>query len=442
MIDKQTNYKQTEIGEIPQSWDIKPLQDLVDFSNGYAFSSKSYVGPDDSAIPVFKMGNIAIGGGLKTTGKEDFVKADVIEKLRNFLTKENDILMCMTDMKSSMNLLGHSARIRNEKFLVNQRVGTIRPKSNVDEAYIYYYLNSPRYIERLRTTARSGVQVNLTTEAIKKSLVVYPPIPEQQQIASILSSLDDKIELNKKMNKTLEETGKALFKHWFVDFEFPSREGKPYKSNGGEMVDGEFGKIPKGWKIAELQAIARVVDCLHNKKPIRKDRGKIMLQVFNIGEKGKLDLSEKYYVSDYDYKEWIKRIEVVGGDLIISKTGRVGVIAQIPYEFKASIGRNLVAIRPAKITPEYLKELMLSQFMTNEIAIRTHSGTILSSLHVKEVEKLPLVLPSTQLVKYFSEVVNNTHFQILNNIKQNDFLSQIRDSLLSRLMSGKLRVNV
>ena len=172
---QQIKYKQTEIGEIPEEWEVKQLQDVADFSNGYAFSSRSYVNSKDNAVPVLKMGNIKIGGGLKITGKEDYASLIVADKLKNYLTRKNDILMCMTDMKSSMNLLGHSARIHDERFLVNQRVGIIRSGSNVDESFLYYYLNSPKYIEKLRSTARSGVQVNLTTEAIKESLVLYPP---------------------------------------------------------------------------------------------------------------------------------------------------------------------------------------------------------------------------------------------------------------------------
>jgi len=255
----KTDYKQTEIGEIPGEWEARTLEKVSDFQNGYSFSSKDFVESGAGAVPVFKMGNIDLGGGLKITGKESHISSEATQRLDNFGTASDDILMCMTDMKSSMNLLGYSAQIKDEKFLVNQRVGRIRPKENINPHYLYYFLNSPQYINRLRSTARSGVQVNLTTKAIKKSLIAFPDRNKQNQIASILSSLDDKIELNHKMNKTLEEIGKAIFKEWFIDFNFPDKNGKPYKLNDGKMVDSELGEIPKGWEVSNIDSVCQAV---------------------------------------------------------------------------------------------------------------------------------------------------------------------------------------
>ena len=84
---------------------------------------------------------------------------------------------------------------------------------------------------------------------MKKLDIYLPPLEEQEKIANILSSLDDKIELNNEMNKTLEEMAQSIFKRWFVGFEFPNADGKPYKSSGGEMVESDLGMIPKGWKL-------------------------------------------------------------------------------------------------------------------------------------------------------------------------------------------------
>ena len=100
--------------------------------------------------------------------------------------------------------------------------------------------------------ASGSVFRNLKTDIVRNHKISLPPLKEQQKIAEILSSLDEKIELNIKMNKTLEEIAKTIFKRWFIDFEFPNEEGKPYKSSGGEFINSELGEIPKGWRVEKL----------------------------------------------------------------------------------------------------------------------------------------------------------------------------------------------
>lgn len=428
-MTNKTNYKQTEIGEIPEDWEIKQLQNVADFSNGYAFSSKSFVNSKYDAVPVFKMGNIGLDGGLKITGKEDYASLVVAEKLKNYLTRENDILMCMTDMKSSMNLLGHSARIHYEKFLVNQRVGIIRPKSNVDASYLYYYLNSPKYIERLRTTARSGVQVNLTTEAIKDSLVLYPTQDEQQQIASTLSFLDYKIELNRKMNKTLEEMGKALFKRWFVDFEFPDENSEPYKSNGGEMVESKWGMIPKWWKAGVL---SDEFDILMGQSPpgntYNEDGNGLPFY------QGRTDFGERYPTRRM-YCSAPTRI-AKPDDTLLSVRAPVGDINQVDEE--CCIGRGVASISKHEfISYTYYKMLYLKDtFHTYD-----QEGTVFGSISKKDLSSIEILIPQIEIVNMFESIVSVLDKQIKSNDTQIKNLTETRNLLLPRLMSGKLRVN-
>lgn len=196
------------------------LGDIADVLNGAAFSSKDFITKDQAVsgdLPVFKMGNLSIGGGIRP-GKDDYIPAHKLVKARNQVTRPYDILMCMTDMKSSMNLLGYSGQIKNEVFAVNQRVGIIRPKSDlVNPVFLYYYLNAPDFIRRIRATANSGVQVNISTFAIRNIEVALPSRKEQDNIAASMSDIDEKIELNRKMNETLEQMGQALFRYYFID---------------------------------------------------------------------------------------------------------------------------------------------------------------------------------------------------------------------------------
>ena len=157
-----------------------------------------------------------------------------------------------------------------------------------------------------------------------------------------------------------------------------------------ELVESELGLIPQGWKLVALDTICSVIDCLHSKKPAQQDMGKLFIQVFNIGDEGRMDFSKKYFIEDKDYTQWVSRIEASPGDIIISKTGRVGAIAQIPNGIRAALGRNLIGIRGKKdyVTPQFLRDYFLSNLMHNQIMNNTSQGTILESLHVKKRFKI------------------------------------------------------
>ncbi|MBU0974379.1 restriction endonuclease subunit S [Patescibacteria group bacterium] len=433
----QNHYKQTAIGEIPNSWDIKQLQEVADFSNGYAFSSRSFVNSKNDAVPVFKMGNIGIDGGLKITGKEDYASLVIAEKLKNYLTRENDILMCMTDMKSSMNLLGHSARIHNEKFLVNQRVGIIRPRTNVDASYLYYYLNSPKYIERLRTTARSGVQVNLTTEAIRESQVLCPAQEEQHQIAAILSSLDDKIELNRKMNKTLEEMGNALFKRWFVDFEFPDENGKSYKSTGGEMVESELGEIPISWKIVEINDFGKIVCGKTPPKSNHKYFGGNIPFIKIPDMHGRMFVIKTEDTLTSDGADYQKNKTLPKGSICVSCIATVGLVCIITQDSQTNQQINSIIPNNSHYK-EYLYFVLSS--MTKQLQDFASGGSATLNLNTGSFSNIPMLSPSYDLLAKFHSVAELIFEQVVLKAMENEKLSAIRDSLLPRLMNGKLRV--
>ena len=117
----------------------------------------------------------------------------------------------------------------------------------LDNTFLYYMLSSDNFFDYVMSTAKGTKMPRGDKDAIMKYKLNLPTLEEQQKIANILSSLDDKIELNNEMNKTLEEIAQSIFKRWFIDFEFTNENGEPYKSSGGEMVDSELGMIPKGW---------------------------------------------------------------------------------------------------------------------------------------------------------------------------------------------------
>ena len=144
-------------------------------------------------------------------------------------------------------------------------------KNNVNSKYIYYWIKSPLTQQKFINIAIGSAQKALTIDSLKKLDIYLPPLEEQENIANILSCLDEKIELNNEMNKTLEEMAQCIFKRWFVDFEFPNEDGEPYKSSGGEMVDSELGMIPKGWEVKKISELIEVKDGTHASPKVSKE---------------------------------------------------------------------------------------------------------------------------------------------------------------------------
>jgi type I restriction enzyme, S subunit len=260
---------------------------------------------------------------------------------------------------------------------------------------------------------------SLNQEIIGRVPLPIPPLPEQRAIAAILGALDDKIELNRHMNQTFEYMARAVFHKWFVDSE-----------------------EAEGWQETTLGYFADVIDCMHSKKPDRELEGKPLIQLWNILDNGLLDMRDTYFISDKNYKHWISRIEASPGDCVITNTGRVAAIAQIPAGYKAAIGRNMTAIRCKKQFPfpTFLLECLRSDVMRQEIDRKTDVGTILNSLNVRNIPTLRFRLPPNELMERFESTVRPVRAMMENNLAQSRTLASLRDTLLPRLMRGEIRV--
>jgi len=329
------------------------------------------------------------------------------------------------------------------KFNAYQRtyVITARNQKKLDLGYLFYNLQLS--LNLMRSFSQGTSTKFLTMRILNDLEIILPNIEIQREISKILSDLDDKIKTNQRINSSLEAIGQAVFKRWFVDFEFPNQEGKPYKSSGGEMVFNQKleREIPTDWTAAEITEVGKVVDCLHSKKPHRIAIGPVLLQVFNIDKSGYLDLSDSYNVSEEVYKFWTRNIEVKGGDCVITNVGRVGAVAQIPEGFTYGIGRNMTAIRPIRISPTYLINYLLSEYGVDEIQKNVDSGTILDSLNVKGIIKIKVLIPSKTVLDSYEALARLLRKRIEINNSQRFVLSEMRDKLLPKLMSGKIRVS-
>ena len=286
----------------------------------------------------------------------------------------------------------------------------------------------------------------------KRLRITLPKSEEQKGIARILGALDDKIDLNRQMNQTLEAMAQALFQSWFVDFDPVAAKAaghKPFGMNEAtaalfpdRFLESELGLIPAGWSVGTIGQISEIIDCLHSKKPERQAEGKPLLQLWNIRDDGLVDMSDPYFISEADYGKWISRMEAVEGDCIITNVGRVGACAQIPMGLRAALGRNMTGIhcRREYPYPTFLLQCLLSQAMKEEIALKTDTGTILDALNVKDIPRLRLNLPIDELLILFETKCRPLRAKMEQNTFETKTLATLRDALLPKLLSGEIRV--
>ena len=194
-------------GNLPEDWRLGTLADIADYYNGYAFSSKELLNePTDDCLDVFKQGHIKKGGGFNSEGTKSWYPLSKCKNLQNYILKKGDILMAMTDMKGNVAILGNTSIMPvDDKYIVNQRVGLLRAKKdlNIDYPYLYLLTNEHNFLMDLRSRANSGVQVNLSSSAIKESEINIAPKEIYSKFNNIVLPLFEQTLANQLENQKL-----------------------------------------------------------------------------------------------------------------------------------------------------------------------------------------------------------------------------------------------
>jgi len=300
--------------------------------------------------------------------------------------------------------------------------------------FVALALRSPFAQRLMQVWANTTAQPTLNLKELGKLPVPVPPDEEVSKIASALSALDAKIELNRRMNRTIESATQALFDSWFVAHHPVLAKAEKGPPKQLEPADG--------WQIRTLGDLAEVVDCLHSKKPVRVESGPTLLQLDNILDDGTLDLTSTYSISPADYANWTSRMEAREGDCVITNVGRVGAAARIPRAVMAALGRNMTGIRlRAEFPfPAFLITLLTSRWMREEIADKTDSGTILDALNVRSIPTLRVPWGGIEIVAAFERLAAPLRSRMEGNLVEIGKLTALRDALLPRLVSGEIRL--
>ena len=325
---------------------------------------------------------------------------------------------------------------RNERICLGQRTTLIRiDKAKADPLYILYLLCTSKMKHEMTARAAGSVVPHLNVQDIR--ILPIPKLPalgEQKEIAKMIATLDDKIELIRQTNETLEVMAEAMFKQWFIDFEFPNEEGKPYKSSGGEMVDSELGTIPIDWKVGDIGEIAE--NPRHGVLPSEIEHDTPYIGLEHMPRRS-IALSE-----------WGDAIDTVSnkfhflqGEFLFGKLR--------PYFHKVGVApvdgvcsTDILVITPK--LPEWygivLEHISSGDFVKYTDA--TSTGTKMPRTNWEDIAHYRIAIPTSSLAKAFNEIVVPLTQKVVVNILQTREVAEIRDSLLPKLMSGKIRVSV
>jgi len=319
--------------------------------------------------------------------------------------------------------LGEVAQLDDANIALAQRVVTLRGKSDVlDNTYLKYYFLSNVGHQRLKARETGTTVTGIKQSELREVLVDVPPYEIQVRISNILKSLDDKIEINRRINENLEQQAQALFKSWFVDFE-------PFKD--GEFVESVLGYIPKGWTLKRIFEYVDVIYGAPYKSSLFNDEkeGLPLIRIRDL----KTNNPQFYTPEILPNTEYIE-----AGDIV------AGMDAEfIPYVWQGE--RGVLNQRCCKFKGKYegISNYFILFLIKPELEyVQSYkTGTTVSHLGKSDIDRFVFLTPPLDIVLAFSEIVNPMLNEVVNRAKESRRLADLRDTLLPKLMSGELKVN-
>ena len=318
--------------------------------------------------------------------------------------------------------------IAASEMCTNQGFKSVIPNEDTDSEFLYYLL---KYNKDNIVSQGSGTTFAEVSGKTMKGIEVVVPkeVDDQRRIASILSSLDRKIELNNKINADLEEMAQAIFKNWFVDFE-------PFKD--GKFVDSELGMIPEGWKVGTIGDIVEFQNGFTFSSKDFSENGEYKIITIKSVQDGCLVTEGSSKVTEYPTK-MPAYCKLQSGDILLSLTGNVGRCCLVT-ETNLLLNQRVAKIKAKECYDNSFSYALFRLKETKELLISISRGTAQANLSPVEASKLPMVIPSEDARKSFSMISDSIMNKIISIHIENSRLSTLRDTLLPRLMSGELEV--
>ena len=404
-----------------EGWTKYKIGNLCSISSSKRIFAKEY---QSSGIPFFRGKEIIEKQKGEHVSTELYISKSRYDEIKNKfgVPKEGDMLL------TSVGTLGIPYIVKNEIFYFKDgNLTWFTDFKEINSKFLYYWFLSPIAKNTIEAKAIGSTQKALTIDALSKFEIDVPNIDTQNRIVSILSSLDDKIELNRRINENLEQQAQALFKSWFVDFE-------PFKD--GKFVDSELGMIPEGWRVGYYTELVDIKGGGTPKTNIKEFwNGSIpFFSPKDIGPSCFVLNTEKYITTN--------GLENCNSNLFppysvfITARGTVGKVVMVGSEM--AMNQSNYALLGKQNISQFYVYLITLQLVSH--LLKKANGAVFNAITTRDFASERIIIPFYSIIKSFSSIVKPIYENILLNEFQIKSLSQLRDTLLPRLMSGELEI--
>lgn len=376
----------------------------------------------------------------ENTSKDNIYYTGAIKQ--EFIMNEGDIITPLTEQ--AIGLLGSTAIIpESDKYIQSQDVAKIICKEHLLYPKYAYYLISSKLVKNQLSAAAQQTKIRHTSpDKIKDCIVWITDLDIQKQIGDLLYNIDRKIALNRRINAKLEQIAKRLYDYWFVQFNFPDKNGKPYKSSGGKMVWNEVLKreVPEGWEVKKLgDVLSLLKDGTHN-PPKRVECGVALLTGTMFGNNF-LDHSKATYISENDYMLIHSRYSPQEGDIVITKIGTLGNVNYLrKSDIPIAIHCNSALLR----FPSYIGSLFAFYFCKSDLfqmRLKAVKGqSIQEFVSLNRLASIYMEIPPQDIITAFNAKTLSIFNYQLSIEKETAQLTALRDRLLPLLMNGQVEV--
>lgn len=406
------------------------LGELCEIKSSKRIYAKEY---QNSGIPFYRSKEIIQKANNEDVSTELYISEERYKEIKEKfgLPTKGDILL------TSVGTLGVAYLVENEEFYFKD--GNLTWFSNfsnrLNNEFLYYWFNSQIGKNEINRITIGSTQKALTIVNLKTLKINLPTIENQIKIVSILKSLNEKLKNNLSIIVNLENISQSLFKHWFIDFEFPNEEGKPYKSSGGEMVESELGEIPKGWNIKNL---SENVDFLSGGTPKTKEEaywnGNIPFFTPKDARKSLYTTTTEKSITDLGLDKCNSKL-YPKNTLFITARGTVGKLALANRPM--AMNQSCFALRHKEDKQFYLYNIVNN--LVKEIILGAN-GAVFNAINLNDLKRLKYVYSNEKLIINFENTVSKLYKKMSLLEEENINLQQLRDTLLPKLLSGEIEI--
>ena len=336
-------------------------------------------------------------------------------------------------------------KFQPKNFLVSTGFAVITVDSDkIDANFLYYQLTRDEVVDKLQSIAEQSTTAypSIKPSDLGNLSIDLPPLEQQKKIAAVLSALDDKIALNKKINATLEAMAKTLYDYWFVQFDFPDEHGKPYKTSGGKMIySAELGRdIPAGWEVTSLEDKISIIRGISYTTENLSADGAPMINLASISRKRNyIPDGLKYFVGTVPEEKKLQAMDMLIACTDLTRQAEIigsPILVMNDKEYTFSMDLAKLKIVDEKINELYLYMTLRTDFY-HQYIVGFASGTTVLHLNVKGICWYKILIPPMDLQKKFAQTMQDFYLETCKNITESRQLAELRDWLLPMLMNGQ-----